>query len=196
MPDINDLPTELMVETFSHLELGDLTRCMRSSKSFKAITEHFAFDKIFFRTKTILSNNLIDLDELEINPVLEGLAIHYLCKHPIEDAEFSLHSSDSTKWRSLPLIESSAAKQNASEPPLTHITLRPYIFRGREDDHSFDVEVKAEQGVTVLDVMKGLCGYYLIPGMLHDERHCFFEGFDIDDDSTKEKIIFSAGWGS
>ncbi|THY66927.1 hypothetical protein D6C95_10500, partial [Aureobasidium pullulans] len=177
MPDINDLPTELMVETFSHLELGDLTRCMRSSKTFKAITEHSAFDKIFFRTKTILSNDLIDLNELENNPVLERLTIHYLCEHPIEDAEVSLNTGDSTKWRSLPLIESSAAKQNTTEPSVTRITLRPYIFLGREDDHSFDVEVKAEQGITVLDVMKGLCAYYLVPDMLHDERHCFFEGF-------------------
>ncbi|THW54466.1 hypothetical protein D6D19_10717 [Aureobasidium pullulans] len=189
MPDINDLPTELMVETFSHLELDDLTRCMRSSKTFRAITEHSAFDKIFFRTTLPSLEDTLDLDKLQINPAFRSLS--YICRSKIEDTGFLFvdeKPGGSPNYRTVPLTETSAATQNATEPAVTSLTLRPY-------DMEYDVEIEVEDGVTVLDVMKGLCGYY-DGGVPYDSCHYFFEGFYRNKWSTGEHIIFSAHWGS
>ncbi|THY11352.1 hypothetical protein D6D01_08941 [Aureobasidium pullulans] len=190
MPDINDLPTELMVETFSHLELDDLTRCMRSSKSFKAITEHSAFDKIFFRTKLPSLEDTFDPDKLQINPAFRSLG--YTCRSKIEDTGFLFvdeKPGGSPNYRTVPLTETSAATQNATEPAVTSLTLRPY------GGPNFNVKIEVKHGVTVLDVMKGLCGYYHgdVP---YDSCHYFFEGFYKNKSSTGEHIIFSAHWGS
>ena len=195
MPDINDLPTELMVETFSHLELDDLTRCMRSSKTFKAITEHFAFDKIFFRTKLPSLEDTFDLDKLQINPAFRSLG--YTCRSNIEDTGFLFvdeKPGGSPNYRTVPLTETSAATQNATEPAVTSLTLRPYDM-DYDGELEYDVEIEAENGVTVLDVMKGLCGYY-DGGVPYDSCHYFFEGFYRNKWSTGEHIIFSAHWGS
>ncbi|KAG9676203.1 hypothetical protein KCU99_g4142, partial [Aureobasidium melanogenum] len=112
MYDINNLLIELVVETFSYLDLKDLVRCVRVNKFFKAITEHSAFDKIFFRTKVIKPGDPIDLDKLQINPALNELC--YTCRSSIKEAQFlrgytKLDGKDDV--RELPLIDSSAAKQ-------------------------------------------------------------------------------------
>jgi len=188
MPDINDLPTELMVETFSHLELGDLTRCMRSSKSFKAITEHSAFDKIFFRTTLPSLEDTLDLDKLQINPAFRSLS--YTCRSKIEDTGFLFvdeKPGGSPNYRTVPLTETSAATQNATEPAVSSLTLSPF---GKS---VFDVEIEVEHGVTVLDVMKELCGYYHgdVP---NDSCRYFLAGFYKNKWSTGEHIIFSVHW--
>ncbi|KAG9650610.1 hypothetical protein KCU64_g9010, partial [Aureobasidium melanogenum] len=105
MPDINNLPNELMVETFSSLNLSGLTKCMRVNKSFKTITEHSAFDKIFFCTKAIRPGDPIDLDKLQINPALDQLS--YTSRSKIIDAQlvFSYKEPDGKEGiRNLPLI--------------------------------------------------------------------------------------------
>ncbi|KAH0342057.1 hypothetical protein KCU81_g5882, partial [Aureobasidium melanogenum] len=188
MPDINKFPNELMVETFSYLNLKDLTRCMRVSKSFKIITEHSAFDKIFFRTKVIKSEDPIDLDKLQINPALEQLS--YTSRSKIEDAEFLLCYTEpdgKEGVRNLPLIESSAAKQNATEPAVTHIYLRPYGYGG--------VMVQSEDALTVQEVMEGLCNYYK-SGQRYDRCHYFFEGFYKVKQSSGNLVVLGAHWGS
>ncbi|KAG9526742.1 hypothetical protein KCV07_g93, partial [Aureobasidium melanogenum] len=110
MSDINNLPIELVLETFSYLDLKDLVRCVRVNKFSKAITEHSAFDKIFFRTKVIKPGDPIDLDKLQINPALNELC--YTCRYSIKEAQFlrgytKLDGKDDV--RELPLIDSSVA---------------------------------------------------------------------------------------
>lgn len=190
MPDINNFPNELMVETFLHLDLKNLTRCMRVSKSFKTITEHSAFDKIFFRTKAIKPGDSIDLDKLQINPALDQL--HYTCRSKIKEVTFLFcdqKPDDKTDYRELALIDSTAAKQNATEPALTCIVLSPY---GCPD---LEFEVESDQGVTVQDIMEGLCDYYQ-PGVPYDACHYFFEGFHKSKKSSKDELVLEAWWGS
>ncbi|KAG9551196.1 hypothetical protein KCU71_g7179, partial [Aureobasidium melanogenum] len=188
MPDINNLPIELVVETFSYLDLRDLVRCMRVNKFFKAITEHSAFDKIFFRTKVIKPRDPIDLDKLQISPALNELC--YTCRSSIREAQFlrgytKLDGKDDV--RELPLIDSSAAKQNATEPAVTRIYLRPYGYDG--------VMVRSEDALTVQDVMEGLCNYYK-SGRSYDRCHYFFEGFYKAEQSSADFLVLEAHWGS
>ncbi|CAD0085966.1 unnamed protein product [Aureobasidium mustum] len=190
MPEINDLPNELIVETFSYLELSDLIRCMRVNKCFKAIIEHSAFDKIFFRTKAIKFGDPINLDNLQLNPAFDPL--HYTSRSKIDNTLFLFSYKESEGKdgiRELPLTESSAAKQNATEPAVTRIYLRPY------GDPEIEVEVESDQGVTVQDVMQGLCDYYE-PGIPYDRCHYFFEGFYKNEESTENELILEAHWGS
>jgi hypothetical protein len=86
MPNINYFPTKVLVEVLSYLDLKTLTRCMRVGKSFKAITEHSAFDKIFFRTKASKLGEPINLDQLQINPIFRKLT--YMSGFKIQDAHF------------------------------------------------------------------------------------------------------------
>ncbi|KAH0363204.1 hypothetical protein KCU65_g7550, partial [Aureobasidium melanogenum] len=188
MPNINNLPNELMVEAFSYLDLKDLTRCMRINKSFKAITEHASFDKIFFRTKAIKAGDPIDFDKLKINPALDQLS--YTSRSKIGDAEFLLcykNPDGKEDVRSLPLIESSAAKQNATEPAVTRIYLRPYGNIG--------VTLESKDALTVQDVMEGLCNYYK-RGRAYDRCHYFFEGFYKVKQSSGNLLVLEAHWGS
>lgn len=188
MPDINNFPNELMVETFLHLDLKDLIRCMRVNKSFKTITEHSAFDKIFFRTKVIKSGDPIDLDKLKINPALDQLS--YTSRSKIGDAKFLFWCEEldgKEGVRDLPLIKSSAAKQNATEPAVTRIYLRPYGHIG--------VSVDSKDALTVQDVMEGLCNYYK-PGRPYDRCHYFFEGFYKAEQSSADVLVLEAHWGS
>lgn len=183
MSEINDLPNELMVETFSYLGLSDLIRCMRVSKHFKAITEHSAFDKIFFRTKTIKAGDFIDLDKIQVNPALDQLC--YNSCSQIEDAVFLLPDYADP----LALINSTAAKQNFTEPAITRIIIRPY------GDLYGVVRVESDQGVTVQDVMEGLCSYYK-PDVFYDECHYNFEGFCKTKNSTEDELVLECCWGS
>jgi hypothetical protein len=187
MPDINDLPNELVVEIFSYHDLKTLTRCMRVNKSFRSITEHSAFDKVFFRTKVTKPGDSIDLERLQLNPIFDK--IQYDCDK-LRDANFLFcdeKPDGETDYRELRLIDSSAAKQNATEPAVTELYLSPY-------DHG-DVKVKSEQAVTVQDVMQGLYDYYG-PGVIYDSCHHFFEGFTKSTRSTKHQFILEGKWGS
>lgn len=188
MPGINGLPNELMVETFSHLDFKDLTRCMRVNKSFKTVTKHSAFDKIFFRTKAIKPGDPIDLDKLQINPALNQLS--YTCRSKIKEAKFLIcykNADGKDDIRALPLIDSSAAKQNATEPAVTRIYLRPY-------GHS-SVMVESKEALTVQDVIEGLCNYYK-SGRPYDRCHYFFEGFYKSNLSNASILVVEAHWGS
>ncbi|KAK6005428.1 hypothetical protein QM012_007070 [Aureobasidium pullulans] len=183
MSDINNLPNELMVETFAHLELNDLLRCMRVNKFFKTVTEHSAFDKMFFRTRFIKSSNPINFDELHVNPALDQLS--YMCRCSIEDAVFLLKDHGE-----LALIESIAAKQNATEPAVTRIIVRPY------GDPNQEGRTESGQGVTVQDVMEGLCGYYEQGTPYYDECHYNFEGFYKTKNDTEDELVLEIFWGS
>lgn len=188
MPGINDLPNELMVEAFSYLDFKDLTRCMRVNKSFQTLTEHSSFDKIFFRTKPIKPGDPMNLDKLQINPAFDHLT--YTSRSKIKDAEFLIcYKNDEGKddVRGLPLIDSSAAKQNATEPAVTRIYLRPYGRNG--------VMVESNEGLTVQDVMEGLCNYYK-KGRSYDRCHYFFEGFYKSNQSNASMLVLEAHWGS
>jgi hypothetical protein len=155
MPDINDFPNELITEIFSHFDLKTLTRCIRVSKLFKAITEHSTFDKIFFRTKAIKHGDHFDLDKLQINPIFDML--HYTCRSGIKEAKFLFYDknfSGKTDIRELALIDSSAAKQNATEPAVTYLYVSPC--------GSARIKVNPGHAVTVQDVMQELCNHYTI----------------------------------
>jgi hypothetical protein len=189
MPDINDIPNELVVEIFSHHDLKTLIRCMRVNKLFKAITEHSTFDKIFFRTKAIEPEDPIDLAKLQVNPAFRRL--HYTCRSKIKDACFLFSEKKpdgKNDIRELALIDSSAAKQNATEPAVTCLYLAPY-------GGDADVVVESDHAVTVQDVMQGLCDYYE-PGVPYDACHYFFEGFYTSAESTDDELILKARWGS
>lgn len=193
MPDINDFPNELIVEIFSHFDLKTLTRCMRVNRLFKAITEHSTFDKIFFRTKVIIKpEDLINLDELQINPALDQL--FYTCRSKINEANFLFFDEKpdgkpdvKSYYHELALIDSSAAKQNATEPAVTYIYLTPYGYDG--------VEVKSERAVTVQDLMQGLCDFYK-HGYAYDRCHYFFEGFYKSKSSSEKVLVLRCRWGS
>lgn len=188
MPDLNDFPNELLVEVFSYFDLKTLTRCMRVSKLFKAITEHSTFDMISFRTKAVESGDHIDFDKLQINPIFNRL--HYTCRSKIKEVWFLFcdkKSDGQTDIRKLALIDSSAAKQNATEPAVTHLWLTPYDYEG--------VQVRSERALTVQDVMQGLCDYYQ-PGAGYDRCHYFFEGFQKREVLDSEELVLRARWGS
>ncbi|KAH0350307.1 hypothetical protein KCU83_g5004, partial [Aureobasidium melanogenum] len=172
MPDINNFPNEVMVETFTYLDLGSLTKCMRVNKSFKAITEHSAFDKIFFRTKAIQPGDPINHDKLQINPALNELS--YTCRSSIKEA------------RLLRCYTKPDGKDDR-QPAVTRIYLRPYGYDG--------VMVKSEDALTVQDVMEGLCNYYK-SGRSYDRCHYFFEGFYKAEQSSTDILVLEAHWGS
>ena len=159
---------------------------MRVSKLFKAITDHTTFDKIFFRTKAVESG--IDFDKLQINPIFDSL--HYTCRSKIKEALFLIcdkKPDGETDNRELALIDSSAAKQNATEPAVTHLWLTPFGYEG--------VQVRSERALTVQDVMQGLCDYYQYDAG-YDECHCFFEGFHNRKEVDSEQLVLVACWGS
>jgi hypothetical protein len=188
MRDINNFPNELLVEVFSHFDLKTLTRCMRVNKSFKAITEHSAFDKVFFRTKVIKLGESINLDQLHINPIFYKLT--YICRKKIKDVHFLLWDEKpdgKTYFHELALIDSSAAKQNATEPAVTWLYISPYGYD--------DIVVQSEHAVTVEDVMQGLCDYYG-PDVGYDSCHCWFGGFGKSAKSTEGELILEGCWGS
>jgi hypothetical protein len=188
MPDINDFPNELLVEIFSHFDLKTLTRCMRVNKSFKAITEHSAFDKVFWRTKAVKLGEPINLDQLHVNPIFRKLT--YICRKKIKDVYFLLCDEKPdgvTDYRELALIDSSAAKQNATEPAVPWLYISPYGYD--------DMVVQSEHAVTVEDVMQGLCDYYG-PCVGYNSCHYWFEGFDKSAKSTEGELILEGCWGS
>lgn len=189
MPDINNFPNELIVEIFSHFDLKTLTRCMRVNKLFKAITEHSTFDKIFFRTKAVIKpGDRINLDELQLNPALNQLSYTSLSK--IKEANFLFcdeKSDGKTDYHELALIDSSAAKQNATEPAVNYIYLTPYGYEG--------VQVKSERALTVQDLMQGLCDFYK-HGYGYDRCHYFFEGFYKSKSSSEQVLVLECYWGS
>jgi len=162
---------------------------MRVSKLFKAITEHSTFDKIFFRTKAVIKpGDRINLDELEINPALNQLS--YTSRSKIKDANFLFWDEKpdgKTEYHELALIDSSAAKQNATEPAITYIYLTPYGYEG--------VQIKSERALTVQDVMQGLCDYYK-RGTRYDRCHYFFEGFYKGKVSSEQVLVLECHWGS
>ncbi|KAG9598371.1 hypothetical protein KCU77_g4398, partial [Aureobasidium melanogenum] len=163
---------------------------MRVNKFFKAITEHSAFDKIFYRTKVVMPDDPIDLDKLQINPIFRQL--YYTCRSEINKATFLFcdkKPGGATDYRELALIDSTAAKQNATEPALTRIVLSPY---GSPD---WEFEVESDQGVNVQEVMEGLCDYYQ-RGVPYDSCHYFFEGFYKSKESSKDEVILEGCWGS
>jgi hypothetical protein len=187
MRDINDFPNELLVEVFSHFDLKTLTRCMRVNKSFRAITEHSAFDKVFFRTKAVKLGGSINLDQLRINPVFRK--IHHDCRSEYVHFLFCDDKPGSRiGFRRLALISSSAARQNATEPAVTCLYLGVHGSRA-------EVLVESKRGVTVQKVMQALRDYRK-PGADYRSRHFSFEGFYKSAESTEDGLILKAKWGS
>lgn len=185
MSDINDFPNELIVEVFSYFDLETLTSCMRVSKLFKAITEHTTFDKIFFRTKAIKPEHPLNLDKLQINPVFN--MIEYTSRQRIKSAHFLIldkKPNGRPKHHKLALIDSSAAKQNATEPAVTCLQVSPY--------NGFSISIKLGRAVTVRDVMEGLCDYYRLAVV--GGRH-FLDGFYKIEGLAKDELVLKARWG-
>jgi hypothetical protein len=187
MSNIKDLPNELLVEMFSHLDLKTLARCMRVNKSFKAITEHSAFDKVFWRYKAIKLGDSINLDQLRVNPIFRE--IHYNCHSEGVHFIFCDEKPGSRiGFRRLALTNSSAAHQNATEPAITCLYL--VVFGNRAE-----VLVESKHGVTVQKVMQALCDYRK-PGTNNRSHHFSFEGFYKSAESTEDELILEAQWAS
>ncbi|KAH0283777.1 hypothetical protein M436DRAFT_35414 [Aureobasidium namibiae CBS 147.97] len=185
MPDLDDFPNELLVEFFSYFDLKTLTRCMRVSKLFKAITDHPTFDKIFFRTKITEPKDPINPDKIQINPIFS--MIQYTSRQRIKSAHFLIldeKPNGKPKHRKLALIDSSAAKQNATEPAVTCLQVSPYS--------GASVGIKLGRAVTVRDVMEGLCNYYNMV-LVANARH-FLEDFYKIKGWTEDELVLKARW--
>jgi hypothetical protein len=193
MRSLNDFPTKVLKEVFSYLDFETLTRCMRVNKSFKAITEHSAFDKIFFRTKAIKLGESIDLDQLQINPIFRKLT--YMSGSEIQDAYFLLcddSSNDRSDTRKLFLTDSSAAKQNATDPAVTCLYLSPFrVF------NLFPVcwELRVEHSVTVHDIIQALSDYYT-RGLGRRQLHRRLKDFYALAQSAEGELVLGAYWES
>jgi hypothetical protein len=82
------------------------------------------------------------------------------------------------------LIDSSAAKQNATEPAVTCLHISPYP--------DVSIKVSSARAVTVQDVMQGLYDYYTLC-LVSGARH-FFDGFNKTKGSTEDELILKMGW--
>jgi hypothetical protein len=151
---------------------------MRVNRWFRAITEHRTFDKILFRTDALKPENSIDLVNLQINPVFKKIV--YDCQLFSRRARFLFKDKipgGGTVHRELALANSSAANQNATEPGITHLHVRPFAGAG--------VVLERASALTVQDVMDALCEYWESP-------HYVFRGLFISKRSSETKLILLA----
>ncbi|KAK6008597.1 hypothetical protein QM012_000500 [Aureobasidium pullulans] len=79
---INSLPNEVFLDILQHLDYYGLKKCMRVNKAFNVIIKHTAFDRVLFRSATVIGKNGIIQDSTFYTfPVLRHAS--YIEKCPI-----------------------------------------------------------------------------------------------------------------
>ncbi|KAG9602551.1 hypothetical protein KCU77_g1979, partial [Aureobasidium melanogenum] len=67
----NKLPNEVFLDILQHLDYYEIKKCMRVNKAFNAIIKHTAFDRVLFRSATVIGKDGIIKDStFATHPVL------------------------------------------------------------------------------------------------------------------------------
>ncbi|KAI4724089.1 hypothetical protein E4T49_08181 [Aureobasidium sp. EXF-10728] len=147
-----ELPKEIWLEVFSHLDYFALKNCMSVSKAFKNFTKLPTCQKTMFRSKTIIPDGgTIDLKKLRVHPVFDCML--YECATDLDE----VYLGDDTV-----LAETCAADEYATDPPVAFLRLRVVEWK--------PVQITNKSGVTVLQVMKSLCRFF------SNEDHLYSRG--------------------
>lgn len=145
---------ECWLMIFSHLDYFGLKRCTMVNKDFKAISEHSSFDKVSFRGPAPLPpGTTIVAKDVDIHPVLQEMS--YECSPDIKHAFLFSYSDRKSSYSDDGLyliVNSSAYKEHATQPPLQVIVVKVHGKKcGR---------VKNDSGVTVKDVLGSLASFF------------------------------------
>lgn len=131
--------------TFRHLDYFDLKKCIQVNKTFKSLVNHASIRGTVFRGNVLSADEVLDIKDLDFHPALD--MVHSESSETIDGVTFFSYEPDNFKdW---PLTETSAASECATNPALSLIVIQVYDFPS--------VTVRGKYGVTVLQVMKGLC---------------------------------------
>ena len=175
-----NLPHEVWLEVLSHLDYLGLKKCMCLSKSFHTLTSHALFDKTLFRSRAVVpADGAITPNEVHLHPAFEYMS--FGCGTKIEDVCF---------WpgdKKLPLTESSAAKEHATDPPVSKLRLQVHRWA--------PIEVKNKHGVHVLQVMQALCRFFA-KGHHRESMgdHTVWNGWDQTVLDDKSRLLLRAIW--
>ena len=169
------LSAEILLLIFSELEYSHLKVCTMVNKSFLVLLDHPCFDRSLFRRRT----PLVDIKSItpvsipgfggyvfpdhekiwvEVHPSLSMMS--YGCSPGIQDPRFYDYSSSAISGKHWPVIETSAAKEYATVPPLRELKIRIYNRPA--------ISIKNKWGVTVRDVLEALVGHFgkIMPGVM------------------------------
>ena len=189
-----ELPLELWLMIFRHLNYFDLKKCIQVNKFFKSLVNHDSIRGLIIKGNVIPAGQALEVKNLAFHPALDMLRSESYTK--IEHLAFVDYESDDLReWK---LESTSAASEFATQPASRVIVLRV---------HAWPVMVvSGKHGVTVLQVMKGLCrlfakkvpehlrlqGYEIARDLLGD--HTGWVGFDEKTVDTKGRLLLGSEW--
>lgn len=184
--------------TFTHLDYNTHKKCIQVDKFFQSVTNHKSVGSIMFQEDDPPNDASFDIAKLKFHPAFELVSNE--CHTDIKHICFIDYSSlvDTEDFREWALIDTSAASEFATEPPLQSINLQVHD-RPRLTVHN-------NYAVTVLQVMKGLCrifgkktlkrlqaqGLDIYRDLMGD--HTGWTGFDSKTKDSRGQLQLGAEW--
>lgn len=193
---INNLPNEVLLDILQHLDYYGLKKCMRVNKTFNAIIKHTAFDRVLFRSTTVIGKNRIIKDStFATHPVLRHAP--YVEKSPIEKIELSKPQTYEEYNPPKYLIRNKVADEQATSPPVSYLRITPCRVQ-------IEVEVENPHGVTIRQLYETMCHVYedptTIPQLENDPYNeyrlclCNWVYYDRGEEFSPKDLLLGGYW--
>ncbi|KAG9953598.1 hypothetical protein KCU85_g892, partial [Aureobasidium melanogenum] len=155
---INKLSNEVFLDIFQYLDYFELKKCMRVNKTFNAIIKHTAFDRVLFRSATVINKDGIIKDAtFATHPVLRHAP--YTEKSRIKKVQLSkphtYEDYDPPKY----LLENKVADEQATSPPVSYLRITPCRVQT-------EAEIENPRGVTIRQLYEAMCNLYKDPATM------------------------------
>lgn len=195
---INNLPNEVFLDILQHLDYYGLKKCMRVNKTFNAIIKHTAFDKVLFRSTTVIDKTGIIKDSTFATHSALRHAM-YVEKHRIEKIKLSkphtYEDYDPPKY----LLQNMVVEEQATSPPVSYLRITPCRVQT-------EVEIENPDGVTIRQLYEAMCRLCedseTMPPLENEPENetcfvlCHWVYYDCGEEFTPRDLLLGGFWDS